>query len=79
MFVTNLKKSISLLVKVVDIVLDVDDVDVILLVEVEDVKLVEVAMAVVEVLPKLKRRDVFSFQCFSLISKNFFYITCRSC
>jgi hypothetical protein len=41
--VTDLKRFISLLVDVVELVLDVDDVDEVLLVEVEDEELVEVA------------------------------------
>ncbi len=40
---TDLKRFISLLVDVVELVLDVDDVDEVLLVEVEDEELVEVA------------------------------------
>jgi hypothetical protein len=40
---TNLKKLIPLLVDVVELVVDVDDVDEVLLVEVEDEELVEVA------------------------------------
>ncbi len=43
MFMTNLKKLIPLLVDVVELVVDVDDVDEVLLVEVEDEELVEVA------------------------------------
>jgi hypothetical protein len=77
MFMRNLKKRLSLLVDVVELVLDVDDVDVVLLVEVEDEELVKVVVVVVLV-PELKREEIFYFHVYDKSQKSSI-ITCGCC